>query len=391
MNPWRGLEGLPREIWLLSGATLLNRMGTMALPFLVLYLSEGRGFTVARAGSALMVWGAGAAVAGPLGGRLADRLGHVFVMRTALLLSGLLLLLFPLARTWPQVVVMTGAWSLAGEAFRPASMAILTDLAPPDRRKAVYSLNRLVNNLGMSLGPALGGFLATRSYTAIFEVDGVTSILAGFALFSLRPPSRHAEAAPHGGVGGALRDARFLFFLASSLPVLLVAFQIMGAMPVHLVRNLGFSPAFYGSVFTLATLMVVFLEIRINLATAHWPHRRTLALGALLYSLGYGAMAFARTHGAILATVAVWTAGEMVIFPAMSDYVAHLAPAARRGEYMGLYTMTFSLAFCAAPGLGLRLLPAMGALPFWLAAGTTGLVSAALLARVRMRPPMEAA
>ena len=51
MNPWRGLAGLPRAVWVLSAATLVNRSGTMFVPFLVLYLTRARGYTPAAAGA----------------------------------------------------------------------------------------------------------------------------------------------------------------------------------------------------------------------------------------------------------------------------------------------------------------------------------------------------
>ena len=39
-NPWRGLQGLPVEIWVLAAVTLVNRAGTMVLPFLALYITR---------------------------------------------------------------------------------------------------------------------------------------------------------------------------------------------------------------------------------------------------------------------------------------------------------------------------------------------------------------
>ena len=51
MNPWRGLAGLPRALWVLAGATLVNRSGTMFLPFLILYLTKDMGISPSAAGS----------------------------------------------------------------------------------------------------------------------------------------------------------------------------------------------------------------------------------------------------------------------------------------------------------------------------------------------------
>jgi MFS family permease len=387
-SPWRGLEGLPAAVWILSAATLLNRAGTMALPFLVLYLTKGLGLPAAQAGQAFVAYGLAAMAAAPVGGWLADRLGHLRVMMLSLAVSGLLLFALPLLLAWPAVLALTVAWSFAGEAFRPASMAILTDLAPVERRKAVFALNRLAINLGMSVGPAVGGFLAVHSFKAIFWLDGATSLLSAAVILAfvkvpahLRAPGQEADAPAS---RGAWRDAAFLAFILAALPVLVVFFQHEGPLPVFLVRDLGHPESFYGLLFTVNTLLIVALEVQLNLATSHWPHRRTFALGSCLYALGFGAMAFLHTKVGILATVVAWTFGEMMLLPAFSDYVAHISPPDRRGEYMGVWGLGIGVAFAFGPWLGTWMLDRVGAFGLWSLMGGLGLVSAGLLAKVRV-------
>ena len=382
MNPWRGLEGLSRDIWILAAASLVNRAGTMALPFLVLYQTQALHFSVAHAGQAFVAYGLGAFIAGPLSGRLSDRMGALTLMRGSLLLSGLLMLAIPLIKTFLPFLAITFLWALVSEGFRPANLALLTDLAPEGQRKAVFALNRLATNLGMSMGPALGGFIATVSYPALFWVDGFTT-LASFGVLTLFV---HHQSRPTGGGvlpdGGGLRDPRFRYFLLACLPVLVVFFQHEGPLPVFLVRELHFTPAFYGTLFTVNTLIIVALEVKLNLLMAHWPHRRSLALGAWLYAIGFGGTALATTQIGILATVVIWTFGEMILLPTMSDYVAHIAPAERRGEYMGLYTMAFSLAFSFGPWLGTLTYDRWGSKPLWLGCLIGGAASALLLGRI---------
>lgn len=390
VNPWRGLDGLPKEVWLLASATLLNRAGTMALPFLALYATQGMGFSASRAGLAMLVYGAASLVAAPLGGYLSDRIGSLRVMKGSLALSGCLMLLIPFTTSWPPLLGLVALWSLAAESFRPASMAILTDLAPEARRKAVFSLNRLAINLGMSLGPALGGLLARHSYHALFWVDGATALAAALVLRlftkgdGLRPEQEaHRPTHPF----TAMNDRRLVWFLCGVLPAMVVFFQHEGALPVFLVDHLHYSPAFYGSLFLLNTGLILLLEVRLNLATAHWPRTRTLVLGASLSAMGFGALAFTHGRWGIWGTVIVWTFGEMILLPAMSDQVAHFAPAARRGAYMGLFSMTVGLAFALGPWLGLFLMPRMGAISLWLAMGALGLLSALIFARVDESQP----
>src|SRR6266540_1137809 len=256
-NPWRGLAGLPREIWILFTANLVNRAGMMVLPMLIVYLTRQLGFSAARAGFIFAAFGITAIVIGPLAGRLSDRVGPLVLMRASLLLSGLIILFYPFARSYRSVVAVTVLWALASEIFRPASLAAITDVARPEQRKAAFAVHRLAINLGMSIGPAIGGFLATASFGAMFVVDGVTTIIAGIILSTATwRETKHATSESSRWSGGVLAP-RFLTFLFGVFLVGIVFFQHVGALPLFLVKNLGLSTAFYGLMFTINTLMVV--------------------------------------------------------------------------------------------------------------------------------------
>src|SRR5256714_11355925 len=215
LNPWRGLSGLPREVWLLFATNLINRAGMMVLPFLVLYLTRERGFTPGQAGLGLALYGAAAIVAGPLSGWLSDRIGALPIMRASLLMSGAAVLAFPLAGSRAAIYAMTILWAGCAELFRPASLAAITHVVSSDQRKSAYALNRLAINIGMSIGPALGGFLAAVSFRAMFVVDAATTIIAGLVLglTAWRGATRgyvaENEALYHGvEAKGLLRDTR---------------------------------------------------------------------------------------------------------------------------------------------------------------------------------------
>ena len=394
MNPWRGLSGLPRALWVLAAATLVNRSGTMFLPFLILYLTKDMGITPSAAGGVLALFGIGALVAGPFAGRLSDLLGPVRMMRGSLVVSGFLLLLVPFARSLPSIAFLTLLLALAGEAFRPASLSVISHLAAPDQRKAAFALQRLAINLGMSVGPAVGGFLAAVSWPALFVVDGATSLLAAVTLVLLFPKDVSFPSARSAGAAASrsegLRDGALVFFLLAIVPVGIVFFQHESSMAVYLVRDLGMAVWTFGLLHTVNTLLIVFLEVPLNLAMAHWSHRRALILGSILVAAGFGALAFARSLPAVVLTIVVWTFGEMVLLPAMSAWVADAAPPESRGAYMGLYTMAFSAALVVGSPLGTALLEHGGGRTLWLTMLALGLLSAALFARVK-EPRPEAA
>jgi MFS family permease len=408
MNPWRGLKDLPREVWLLSAATLVNRAGTMVLPFLVLYLTRTLGITPARAALSLTVYGIAALITMPVAGRLTDVLGPLTVIKTSLFLSGVLLFLFPLAHSFATILVITFLFAILNESVRPPSLSMISDLVAPAQRKPAFALSRLAVNLGMSVGPAIGGVLALFSFRWLFFVDGATSILAGIVIMMARwdtarlKPSHDPEWAEPSELGSeieadsvvplaashpaadlrAFRNRRMLYFLAALIPVQIVFFQLTSTLPLFLVQNLHLPESFYGTVFTLNTLLIVAIEVPLNTAMARWSHRRTLTLGALLYAIGFGAFALVKGPAQVFAAVIVWTFGEMILLPGSSAYAAEIAPVGRRGEYMGLYTMSFSFAFALGPILGAELLQHWGPHGLWGAAFVSGCISTLMMSRI---------
>lgn len=389
MNIWKSLRGLPGDVWILAIASLINRAGTMVLPFLVLYLTRELGISAPRAGLALAVYGIGAIIAAPISGRLSDSIGPLPIMRASLVLNGALLLVYPFVSTFPGIIALTLAWAIANELFRPANMAMIADIVPADQLKPAYALSRLAINLGMSIGPAAAGFIAAKSFVSIFIVDALTTLAAAGVLIATPFAYSHVRAQPAKGESRAsalrpivLDDRRMLVFLGAIFLTGAVFFQHEGALPLFLVNDLRLSPAFYGTLFTVNTLMIVFMEVPLNAATAHWPHKRGLAIGAMLFALGSGAFALAGGPALVLVAIVVWTFGEMMLFPQAAAYVAGIAPAGRRGEYMGAYSMSFSLAFAVAPWAGVTGLAEFGARPLWIAVFAVGLISALMMMHV---------
>ena len=311
---------------------------------------------------------------------------------------------------------MTFAFAVLNESVRPASLSMVSDLVGPAQRKAAFALSRLAANLGMSVGPAIGGILAVYSFRWLFLVDGTTSILAGavLALAPMRNLGRQTTHEPEWADATdlgreieadtvtplaalhpaadlrAFRNPRMLYFLAALIPVQLVFFQFTSTLPLFLVHYLHFPESVYGTIFTVNTLLIVALEVPLNTAMAHWTHRQTLMLGAFLYAVGFGSyalvgiMPFAQTAG-VFAAVVIWTFGEMILMPGSSAYAAEIAPPERRGEYMGLYTMSFNIAFAVGPWLGASVLGKWGATTAWGAAFVLGCTSTLLMSRTEPR------
>jgi predicted MFS family arabinose efflux permease len=383
LNPWRDLAGLPRESWLIALATLVNRAGTMVMPFLVLFLTRDRGLAPSRAGLALAVYGVVALVWAPIVGRLGDGWGQLRVVKVSLFATAAVLLVVPLFHSYLALLGGLVLLALVSEPVRPATLALVSHLAPPARRRQAFALNRLAVNLGMSIGPTIGGFLAESSFRLLFWVDAATSLLAAVVLVAVpfHAPRRFHDpsAVPS---GSALRDKKLLYAMLAVLPVVLVFFQHVSTMPLFLVDTLGFRPSLYGGLFAVNTLVIVFAEVRLNSVTSHWPFSRSLTIGALFSTLGFAALAVARSVPAVVGTVLLWTFGEMVLFPATAAYFSEISPPSQRGEYLGFYTMVFGVAFTAGPWLGTVVLENWGGVALWMLCLPVGGLSVWALGRI---------
>ena len=393
MNPWASVKKMPAEVWVIFGATLINRAGTMVLPFLAIYITRRLGFSESKAGIVLVAYGLGALITSPLSGRLVDRIGAHWVMKVSLLLSGILLLVLSMAQQYWIILMVTFTWGLVNEAYRPANLAITSELVQPDLRKSAIVLNRLAVNVGMSIGPAIGGFLAARSFQLLFATDAITSFIAGAVLFVLLRQSPrdqiHERTVAHGPehrMRELFRDRRLLYLLIAILPVVVVFFQSGSPMALYIVEVLGKPESDYGLLLTINTIMIIFFELPLNEATARWPRRLTLSLGALLVGVGMGGLLLVRGFCGAALTFSVMTIGEMIFIPASADYLVGMAPEGRKGVYSGLYNMLFSFAFLIAMFSGTQVLQRFGSNTLWISAFALGLISTLMLLKINNEP-----
>jgi len=386
-NPWRGISSLPRNMWIIFFTTLINRSGTMVLPFLTLYLTSKEGLSAGDAGLVIAFYGAGALVTAPLSGKLSDKIGPLLLMKLSLITTGVVLFIYSFINQFYLILILSFVLAIINESFRPANLSIISQVVSPKQRRSAFALNRLAINLGMSVGPVVGGVLTLINFSLIFYIDGITSILAGiFLIFSKWrtvkiEPEIDSEKNSIGEIihSHVLKDKRYTYFLLSILPIPLVYFQHLGAYPLFLVHDLGFATSTYGIVFAINTIMIILIEVPLNNLMNNWDEKKSLALGAVLIGVGFGAMALAFNLSSIILTIVIWTFGEMIFFPVSASHVSNLAPEKKRGEYMGYFQMMFSVAFLLGPWLGTLTFEYYGSTILWAATFVLGLVSALLL------------
>lgn len=390
-NPYSGLKAIPKNIWMLAAATLINRSGTMVLPFIALYANQVLNVSKSDAGLVLAVYGVGAFISAPFSGKLSDKIGTMRQMKISLFATGSFLFLYSFITDFILFLSLTFIWAILSEAFRPASMAFISDEITSDRRKTAFALQRLAINLGMSIGPVVGGILSTINFHLLFYINALSSLAAGaFLTFSHfekhKTEQKETEviktAIPRQKVS-VLSDRRLIYFLLALIPVEIVFFQHVGALPLFIVSDLGFSNAVFGLLTAVNTVLIIFIEVPLNDSMRNWDDRKSLALGAILSGVGFGLMAFTNTIPPIIFLIVIWTFGEMIFFPSSGEYVAKIAPEKQRGEYMGYFQMSFSFAFMVGPWLGTTALDLYGPFNLWIGCLVFGLLSTVMMLKLK--------
>jgi predicted MFS family arabinose efflux permease len=377
---------LPAAYWVLWTGTLVNRLGGMVFLFLPVYLTSRRGFSDALAGTTVALYGLGTTAAGPVGGLLAERLGRRRSIVAGLLLGAVALLQVGAARTALHIVVSAPLLGFLNELYRPALQASIADLVSPADRPRAYGYLYWAINLGFSGAAILAGHLADVSFGALFVIDAATNVIFAALVLAWVP-----ETHPHGdrrrergpGLFSPLRDPALLAFMAIQLLVLL-AFNQFSLATLDM-RAHGLTPGRVGTIMATNGIAIVLLQPLAVRTARLWAGPPRLALGAALTGLGFGMMALVHGPAGYVASIAVWTVGEIAFSMTVPVVLADMAPADARGLYQGAYQLTWGVAACAGPALGGAVLEHLGGGALWLGCLAAGLCAAALHLRVTPR------
>jgi len=348
-------SGLSRSTWLLSVVMLVNRSGTMVLPFMTIYLT-GIGFSLFQAGIVVGIFGAGAICGGYIGGKLTDKIGFYRIQLFTLVGGGCLFILLGLMNSYVLICLFTFILSLVNEAFRPANNTAIAIYSRPENRTRSFSLNRLAINLGWAIGGTFGGFIASFNYHLLFWIDGFTNIAAAILLYYLlKPFSKNGkdETEPHQLPEkiSPLKDKKFVLFILLSILFAVCFFQLFSTIPVYYKEVYHMSEYYIGILMGLNGLIIVIIEM---VLIFHLESKnKTLIMisnGLFLTSLSFLVYIFLPLHPVTgLLSVLLVTLGEIWAMPFMNNYWTGRASLHNRGQYAGYYTMAWSIAQVLGP------------------------------------------
>ncbi|GAB3779906.1 MFS transporter [Spirosoma horti] len=388
----RAYKGLSPSVWLLAGVMLINRCGTMVLPFMTLYLTQHLRYSVQDAGIVMAIYGLGAFVGTFLGGRLTDRFGFYYVQLVSLLFGGMALLGLQFVTDFTALCASVFVFTLFGDAFRPANQAAIAYYSDTETRTRAFSLNRLAINLGWSVGGGLGGWIAGISYNLLFWTDGLTCLAAGVVLWLCLPvpasiPATNDQQGENTVVltksQSPYRDTWFIAFVICSCLYLMAFMQLFSIVPLFFKEVMQMKESTIGSLMALNGLVIVCVEMALVYSLEQQQRSKIslIVTGVGLTSLAYGLLSLHQwlpvSHMAVaLVFILVGTLSEMLAVPFIQSFTVGRSSPATRGQYLALASMSGALAQTLSPALGSQIVAHFGFSVHWLVVAAISLVSA---------------
>lgn len=368
-----------------AGILIATAGGSMIWPYLVIYASSKLNLPM-RAVASLISINAGIGVLSSLvAGMVADKIGRKIVMTFSLIGTALAYLLLMRAQTYSQFAALMVLIGLSNPLYQVGADAMLADMIPAEKRSDAFSINRIANNAGFAMGPAVGGFLATRSYDLAFYCAGIGFLTYSLLLifFARETLVKLAEETSNSnsivdairGYLTVLQDRSFMAFVFTMSFGLIAPLMLWILMPVYSKTNFGVLESLYGWIPTTNGLLCVFAQYPITAVTRRHRTLPVLTVGMFIYAIGVGSVALMTGFWGFWFCMVIITMGELTLVPTASKYVADRAPADLRGRYISIYWLGWGLARTLAPLIGGTLNDTIAPRAIWIGGLVIGLTS----------------
>jgi MFS family permease len=347
--------------WTLIGAMFIDRLGgSLLFPFFSLYITERFGVGMTEVGYIFMLHTSAMFFGNMLSGALTDKFGRKKMLLAGIILSGTSSLLMGFIPNYETFLIFTVITGLLTNIGGPAVNAMMADILPEKQRAQGFSILRVVVNLSVTFGPAIGGVLAGYSYFYLFIADFVISMITACVVFFKIPETKPKPSADQpqpeqslwltlGGYKIILKDLFFVCIVFLTLLTNLVYMQMSSSLSVFLRDMHGISSQMYGYILSLNAIMVVFMQFWITRKISGYRPMLLMFFGNILYAIGFSMYGFVGSYPLFLLAMAIITIGEMISSPILQTIIARLAPEQMRGRYMAVFNLSFGAANAVGP------------------------------------------
>jgi len=356
---------------------------SMTWPFLMIYVSEKLSLSLSSVSTLITINAIMGLFASFIAGAVSDKLGRKLVMIISLTANGIGYLFMSQAHSYLGFAFLMVLMGASNPLYHVGSDAMLADMIIPEKRTNAYAIIRMINNAGIAVGPAIGGFLATRSYTYAFLGAALGMLTYSMLLFfrgreTLNKALQSKNEPGIESLGGFARVFRDRPYIVFSLLVgigLIAPSMLWALLAVYAKQNFGLPENLYGWLPTTNALMCVLVQFPLTQISKRFRPLPVIGVGMLIYALGVGSVALMNSFWGFWGSMVLMTFGELTLIPTASKYIADKAPADMRGRYMSFYWFAWGIARGAGPLIGGLLNDNISPHSIWICGLAIGLAS----------------
>ena len=382
-------RGLPREIYVLFFARIINSVGAFVFPLLTLIMTNKLGYTSDRAGLILTLLAVTQAPAMLIGGKLSDHFGRRKLIIIFEILGATTFIVCGFVPTSDATIYLIMLASILYAFAYPAMDAMSVDLTNSGNRKAAFSLLYMGFNLGFAVGPIIGGFLFENLLPLVFIGDAVTTLLSLWLIIRFIPetmPNKDAvqmadlEQHQKGSVFEVLMQRKILIVFALIMMVFQFAYQQWSfALPQQLDVLFTGSARKYGWLAGYNGILVILLTPIVTSVVANWKALRGTFVGGLMYVVAFGMLIFLKDLPWFYVSVFFLTFGEVIIVIDAQAFIANFSPSSHRARLNSITMMISGIGRMLSPLIIGQVIACSTLDAAWIVVSSAALMGAALL------------
>ncbi|MGL1893530.1 MAG: MFS transporter [Spirochaetaceae bacterium] len=354
---------LPKEIYILSLATMINRIGDFVVPFLTLYLSQKLGISLPITGIIVAISGFIKVPGSYLGGRLNDKYSSKLIFVIFQTISALLLLTCGFITNPIISVPLLILFSFTVSMIRTPTMAMISDLLPGELRKLGYIVRYIGINVGVAIGLAVAGFIYNYNTVFLFIGDGLTMLISVIMVaIGIKSSNLNRIRKKSIGENEKAEEGNIITVLSKRKPLVLYMFfcsclwiifeQTKFAMPLTLNIRFGADgPVLFGLLISINAVTATILALFQDRLTKNIKPLNQIIFGGVLFTIGFGLYSVTVSYSSFIIATIIWSIGEVFIFTNASVFVVNHCPE----NFRGRVTSIFSIFFATLGTLGIML------------------------------------
>lgn len=401
LNRMRAIyQEYPKTFWIIMGGMFIDQLGgALIFPFFGLYITSKYNVGMTEVGVLFTILALSSLVGSLIGGALTDKFGRKIMILAGLVISAGSTLLLAFAPTLEFIYLAGLIVGLFGNMAGPAHQAIVADVLPEDKRVDGFGVLRVIANLAVVIGPAIGGFLAARSYTILFIIDVILSTITALIILAFVPETK-PEAAPLpdgqpaveeslgqslAGYLKVLKDGVYMVYMLASIFMVLAYMQMNTTLPVFMRDVHGLPDSGYGLLLSLNASMVVLLQFAITRRIRRFAPMKIMAWGMIIYAVGFSMYGFVSSYWLFIVAMVIITLAEMLVSPTGQAIVAKLSPEDMRGRYMAVFGFSWTIPNAIGPLMAGIVMDNYNPNWVWYGAGVFLLISAGIFAYLQYK------